>query len=93
MKNNIDKNELIRICKLLATPIDYEKLEKDGILEKKGAWYKVKVSKKKLPEYISRQAKAMMSNKGDFLIKLPKSWKKAQQIYKKMSGKEFNSLD
>jgi hypothetical protein len=60
-------------------------LEKEGILEKKGAWYKLK---KPLPEHVSRQVKAVKTDgEGNSYIQLPKSWKKAQQLYKRLSGK------
>lgn len=38
MSQNI-KKELIELAKQLATPIDFEQLEKEGIIEKKGAWF------------------------------------------------------
>jgi hypothetical protein len=53
-------------------------LEKEGILEKKGAWYKIK---KALPEHVSRQVRAVKTDgKGNSYIQLPKSWKKAQLL-------------
>jgi hypothetical protein len=79
------KEEMIELARQLATPVDVEQLEKEGILEKKGAWYKMK---KSLPEPVSRQVKAIKTDgKGNSYIQLPKSWKKAQQLYKRMSGK------
>jgi hypothetical protein len=36
------QEEMIELARQAATPLDFEQLEKDGILEKKGAWYKVK---------------------------------------------------
>ena len=79
------QEEMIELARQLAMPLDFKQLEKVGILEKKGAWYKVK---KPLPEHVSRQAKAMKTDgEGNSYIQLPKSWKKAQQLYKRMSGK------
>jgi hypothetical protein len=79
------QEEMIELAQQAATPLDFEQLEKEGILEKKGAWYKVK---KPLPEHVSRQVKAVKTDgKGNSYIQLPKSWKKAQWLYKRMSGK------
>jgi hypothetical protein len=79
------KEEIIELARQLATSVDIEQLEKEGILEKKGAWYKIK---KALPEHMSRQVRAEKTDgKGNSYIQLPKSWKKAQQLYKRMSGK------
>jgi hypothetical protein len=79
------QEEMIELARQAATPLDVEQLEQDGILEKKGAWYKVK---KPLPEHVSRQVKAVKTDgEGHSYIQLPKSWKKAQQLYTRVSGK------
>ena len=79
------KEEIVELAQQLATSVDVEQLEKEGILEKKGAWYKIK---KALPEHVSRQVRAVKTDgKGNSYIQLPKSWKKAQQLYTRMSGK------
>lgn len=84
------KEEIINLAKQLATPIDFEQLEKDGIIDKKGAWYKV-IDFKNLPEYASRQISGIsIENKEILRVKFPKSWKKAQALYRKMTGKEYN---
>jgi hypothetical protein len=68
-----------------ATPVDFEQLEKEGVLEKNGAWYKIK---KPLPEHVSRQVKAIKTDgEGNSYIQFPESWKKAQQLYKRLRGK------
>ena len=84
------EGELIKLAKRLATPVEFEQLEKEGIIEKKGAWYMVK-DFDKLPEYASRQINAIKTDgKGNNFVKFPKSWKKSQQLYRKMARKEFN---
>ncbi len=83
------REEMVALLKEHATPIDYEKLEADGVLQKKGAWYQVK-DIRTLPEYIGGQVTAVKNDsKGNCFVKLPKSWKKAQQLYKKVTGKEY----
>jgi hypothetical protein len=73
------------LARQAAPPINFEQLEKEGIIEKKGDWYKLN---KPLPEHASRQVKAIKTDgKGNSYVQLPKSWKRAQQIYRCMSGK------
>lgn len=82
------KESLVTQAKLLATPVDYDKLIKEGFLEKDGAWFKVK---KELPKHVLAQVRSIKTNrKGDCLVKLPNSWNKAQQVYRKITGKEYN---
>jgi len=79
------KEEIIELARQAATPIDFEQLEKERIIEKNGAWYKLN---KPLPEHASRQVKAIKTDgKGNSYVQFPKSWKRAQQIYRRMSGK------
>ena len=81
----------IELAKQLATPVDFAKLEKEGIIEKRGAWYKVN-SIKNLPEHAVRQIQAMKTNsKGQCFVQFPKSWKQAQQVYRRLTGKEFDA--
>ena len=78
-----DKKEIIKLAKQLATPIDFERLDNEGVIEKKGAWYKIK---KPLPEHVSRQVKAIKTDsKGNCYVQLPKSWRSAQQLYRCMN--------
>jgi hypothetical protein len=53
------QEEIIELDRQAATPLDFEQLEKEGIIEKKGAWFKVK---KPLPEHVSRQVKAVKTD-------------------------------
>jgi hypothetical protein len=78
------QEEMIELARQAATPLDFEQLEQEGIIEKKGAWYKIK---KPLSGHVSRQVKAMKTDgERNSYIQLPQSWKKAQQLYKRMSG-------
>lgn len=84
------KEQLIEILKQLATPIDFEQLEKDEIIEKKGGWYKIG-DIQKLPEHASSQIQSMKTDgKGNFFVKFPTSWKKAQKSYRRITGKELD---
>lgn len=88
---------LIEQAKLQATPIDYEQLQADGFIKKKGAWWEVLVPIAALPEHVQAQVKEIMietktteQGKGSkSFVKLPKSWKKAQQLYRSLSGKNI----
>jgi hypothetical protein len=87
---NTTKAEIIELAKLLATPIDFEALQKAKVIEKDGSWFKL-LNMNALPEHALKQVKAIKSdNKGNNYIQFPKSWKKAQQLYKRMTGKEYN---
>ncbi len=81
--------EFIEALKAHATPIDFEQLEVEGLLRKKGAWYQVE-NIKKLPEYVGKQIIDVKDDsKGNLLVKLPKSWGKSQKMYKNATGKEY----
>lgn len=82
--------EIVALAKQLATPIDFAELEKIGIIEKQGAWFKVK-NLKALPAHASRQVRSIKTDgKGNCYVQFPKSWKRAQQLYHRMTGKEYN---
>lgn len=90
MSKNVGRQEIIELAKQLATPIDFLGLEKEGIIEKKGAWFMVK-SLKDLPEYVSMQVRSIKTDdKGNCFVQFPKSWKRAQRFYRRMTGKEYN---
>lgn len=60
-ENNFDdttpmtKDELAKLVKVHATPIDYETLTEEGVLEKKGDWYAV-LDWDRLPDHAKRKA-------------------------------------
>lgn len=84
------QKELIELAKLLATPIDFESLENAGVIERHGAWFKL-LDFNALPKHAWQQARAIKSDsKGNNYIQFPKSWEKAQQFYKRMTGKDYN---
>jgi hypothetical protein len=83
-----NRQEIVALARFHATPIDFEQLEKEGVIEKKGAWYKVL---KALPEYASRQVRSIKNDReGNLLVQFQKSWKRAQQTYRRITGKEYN---
>lgn len=90
MDKILSKQEIVALGRKLATPIDFEKLEKEGIIEKQGAWFKIK-NLKAIPEHASRQIRSIKTDgKGNCFVQFPKSWKRAQQLYRQMTGKEYN---
>jgi hypothetical protein len=90
MSEAMGKDELIALAKEAATPIDFVELEQKGLIEKKGAWYKVK-SIHALPKSVSSQIRAVKTDRaGANLVQFPKSWTKAQRLYRKLTGKEYN---
>lgn len=90
MSDILTKKELIKLAKQLATPVNFELLERKGIIEKKGAWYKIK-NINGLPDYASQQIREIKNDgKGNCLVKFPQSWKKAQQLYRRLTGKEIS---
>ena len=79
------RQEIVDLAKYLATPIDFTKLEKAGMIEKQGAWYKVN-NLKDIPEYASRQIRSVKTDsRGNCYVQFPKSWKRAQQLYERMT--------
>lgn len=85
-----NKEMLIAAVKELATPIDFAKLEKEGIIGKSGVWFKVK-DIRALPEYAAKQVKARKTdNKGNCLVQFQKSWKTAQKLYRELTGRNYD---
>ena len=90
MAQIINKDENIALAKKLATPVNFLELGGKGIIEKKGTWYKIK-SLKALPDYASGQIRSIkFDDKGNCFVQFPKSWKRAQQLYRQMTGKEYD---
>jgi hypothetical protein len=84
------KDKIIELAKKLATPVNFTEMENAGIIEKQGAWFKVK-NMKDLPEYASRQIRSIkIDSGGNCYVQFPKSWKKVQLTYRKMMGKEYD---
>jgi len=76
----ISKEELRNRIKVLTTPIDFEALIKTGVLEKKGAWYKV-IKWGELPAHASSKVKSMKQTKdGIFVTFYPVDKKLAKMV-------------
>lgn len=66
----IDREKHEKQMRLMSEPIDFEQLERDGILRKTGAWYEV-LDMNRLPEHVRAQAiGASGSSRGDSLPRL-----------------------
>lgn len=66
----IDREKLEKQKRLMSEPIDFEQLERDGILRKVGAWYEI-LDMGRLPEHVRAQAVAVSgSARGDILPRL-----------------------
>ena len=84
----IDTTRLLEEARARAKPIDFEALERLGALKRRSKyWYEV-VDASKVPDYVFRQARGFRNEKSSVSIKLPTSWKRAQQVLEKM-GREF----
>ena len=84
------RERLLESLRQRSAPIDFEQLEKDGIVRKEGAWFRI-MDLEHLPKYVSIQAKsAKTDGKGGPLFQFPKSNKWAQKLYKRLTGKEYN---
>lgn len=76
----INKEELKERIKVLTTPIDFDALIKEGILEKQGAWYKV-LKVNELPPHASGKVKKIKhSDKGLFVTFYPVDKKLARMV-------------
>ena len=64
-----------------AEPIDFEKLIGEGILEKKGAWYKI-IDWDRLPQHAKVKVKEFCS---DGTVKFEKVTKSIEKLAKKLS--------
>jgi hypothetical protein len=68
---NMSREELVDHLKKLAEPVDFEELERKGIIKKCGAWYQI-LDMNALPEVFTGLAKAMKIEKGRLSLKLEK---------------------
>lgn len=88
---NINKDELLKGLVKLATPIDFDELEKQGILKRNGVWYII-YAPDKLPDYVSVKAYETSKNKDGYPIMKFRSCKSYQKLLKKTTGKEYNEF-
>ena len=83
-------DELIRMARIAATPIDFDDLIKKGVLVKRGDWYRVN-GFNRLPSHVQSQVRGMRTDRnGKLLLKFPFRWKTAQQFYKTVAGKDYD---
>lgn len=80
----LNLDEVKKILELHAKPIDLEDLISKGILEKKGAWYKVH-NFDELPEYASVQVSSIKSENSNTYIKFSKANQNAKNLLDKLS--------
>jgi hypothetical protein len=77
----MSKEEMLKQAISLATPIDFEALVVEGILEKKGAGYKI-LDMKRLPDHAGDKIIGISS---DGTVKFSKATKFAQKLVDKLS--------
>ena len=78
----ITKEYVLERAKSLAKPIDFDELISQGVLEKKGAWYKILLMDK-LPQHAKDR---MVEYRSDGCAKFAKGTKPAERLVKKLSG-------
>lgn len=77
----MSKEEMLEKAKSLATPVDFEALISDGILEKKGTWYKI-LDMERLPDHAKGKITEFASGG---MVKFSKATKSAQKLVDKLS--------
>ncbi|WP_027390906.1 hypothetical protein [Chrysiogenes arsenatis] len=77
----MSREKILEKAKNLATPINFEDLIANGILEKKGAWYKI-LDMERLPEHAKDKITEFAS---DGMVKFLKATKSAQKLVDKLS--------
>jgi len=77
----MSKEEMLKKAKSLATPIDFEALVAEGILEKKGLGYII-LDMKHLPDHAKDKIIGISS---DGKVKFSKATKSAQKLVDKLS--------
>ncbi|HBK4608504.1 TPA: hypothetical protein LLS51_000069 [Serratia marcescens] len=78
-KDIFSRDEFINKVIELSEEIDFESLERDGILTKEGAWYRVH-KWSLVPENARKRVTAMSDDKKGFKVKFSKPTKKLQQL-------------
>jgi len=78
----ITKEYVLEQAKSLAEPIDFDGLISQGLLEKKGAWYKIP-RMTDLPRHVRDR---MIEYRSDGCAKFAKGTKAAERLVKKLSG-------
>jgi hypothetical protein len=78
----ITKEYVLERAKSLAKPIDFDELVSQGVLEKRGAWYKIPLMAN-LPRHVRDR---MTEYRFDGCAKFAKGTKAAERLVKKLSG-------
>jgi hypothetical protein len=78
----ITREYVLEQARLLAKPIDFDELISQGLLEKKGAWYKIP-RMADLPRHVRDR---MIEYRSDGCAKFAKGTKPAERLVKKLSG-------
>lgn len=84
-KDIFSKEEFIKKIIELCEDIDFESLERDGVIAKEGAWYRVH-KWSLVPENARKRVTAMSDDKKGFKVKFSKPTKKLQQLAAKFQG-------
>ena len=91
MKEPITQQEELEIAKELVTPIDFDGLISQRVIEKSGAWFVV-LKPQELPSHAWRQATAIKTtSKGGIKIKLRKLPKKFEAFYNKLASESASN--
>ena len=77
----ITREYVLEQARLLAKPIDFDELISQGLLEKKGAWYKIP-RMTDLPRHVRDR---MIEYRSDGCAKFAKGTKAAERLVKKFS--------
>jgi hypothetical protein len=78
-KDIINRDEYIQKIIEFSEEIDFESLERDGVITKEGAWYRVH-KWSLVPENARKRVTAMNDDKRGFKVKFSKPTKKLQQL-------------
>lgn len=74
------EEEFERLLREDATPIDFDALMQAGVLEQRGAWYKI-LKKRDLPSHASKKIQEIRNTKdGETLVKFRVSTKRAEKM-------------
>lgn len=89
---SLTKEELMELIRETNQPIDFDNLIENGILEKKGAWYKV-LKFKELPSEVKARAVEMKQKQAngevkELLLKFSKESKSLERTLKKYDAEK-----
>jgi hypothetical protein len=67
-----DLKKIAILVRKLARPVDFKKLERQGLLKKRGAWYIVP-NIHMLPEHVTLKISEMKQSQGSVMVKIKKA--------------------